>query len=111
LRGCGCGNTPTDPCCNWGNFAGGAKSPAAGLSPQQIATLQDAFQFQLRSDRPDKSWVSAAIGASAVISGSNRINDAGRGAGGLQCYVQYSTVFGLANYNNSAISAGLRYEF
>jgi uncharacterized protein YhjY with autotransporter beta-barrel domain len=81
------------------------------LTPQQVAALQDAFQFQLRSDRPDKSWISAAIGASAVISGSNRVNDAGRGAGGLQCYVQYSTVFGLANYNNSAISAGLRYEF
>jgi len=82
-----------------------------GLTPDQVATLQDAFQFQLRSDRPDKSWISAAIGASAVIRGSSRVSDAGRGAGGLQCYLQYSTVFGLAHYSNSAISAGLRYEF
>jgi uncharacterized protein YhjY with autotransporter beta-barrel domain len=81
------------------------------LTPQQVAALQDAFQFQLRSDRPDKSWISASIGASAVIRGSSRVSDAGRGSGGLQCYLQYSTVFGLANYNNSAISAGLRYEF
>lgn len=83
----------------------------AGFTAEEFATIQDAFQFQLRSDRPDKSWVSAAIGASAVIRGSSRVSDAGRGAGGLQCYLQYSTVFGLAHYNNSAISAGLRYEF
>lgn len=81
------------------------------FTAEEFATIQDAFQFQLRSERPDKSWFSAAIGASAVIRGSSRVSDSGRGGGGLQCYVQYSTVFGLAHYNNSAISAGLRYEF
>ncbi len=82
-----------------------------GLTESDVAALQDAFQFDLRSDRPDNSWYSMAVGVSAVLRGSNRVSDAGRGSGGLQCYLQYSTVFALKHYNNSAISAGLRYEF
>jgi tRNA A58 N-methylase Trm61 len=46
-----------------------------------------------------------------VLRGSSRVSDAGRGSGGLQAYLQYSTVFGLAEYNKSAITAGVRYEF
>lgn len=84
---------------------------SSGLSEADLATVRNAFQFDLRSDRPDKSWFQAAVGASAVLRGSSRVNDAGRGAGGLQCYLQFSTVFGLANYDNSLVSAGLRYEF
>jgi uncharacterized protein YhjY with autotransporter beta-barrel domain len=82
-----------------------------GLTPADVAALQDAFQFDLRSDTPDKSWFSVAAGVSAVLRGSSRVSDSGRGAGGLQAYLQYSTVFGLAQYNRSAVTAGVRYEF
>ncbi len=82
-----------------------------GLSASDIAALRDSFQFDLTSERPDKYWVTTALGVSAVLRGSTRVSDAGRGAGGLQCYLQLSTVFGLAHYDNSAIMAGLRYEF
>jgi hypothetical protein len=82
-----------------------------GLNETDIANLRDAFQFDLRSERPDKSWYSMAAGVSAVLRGSNRVGDSGRGSGGLNAYLQYSTVFALAHYDNSAITAGLRYEF
>ncbi len=72
---------------------------------------RDAFRFNLTSDRPDKSYISAAAGVSAVIRGSNRVGDSGRGAGGLQVFMQYSTTFGLARYESSAITGGFRYEF
>ncbi len=92
-------------------FQGFEDVNTAGLTEEEVAALQDAFQFDLRSDRPDKSWVSVAAGVSAVLRGSNRVSDAGRGSGGLQAYLQYSTVFGLAQYNRSAVTAGVRYEF
>jgi hypothetical protein len=82
-----------------------------GFTEADMANLRDAFQFDLRSERPDKSWYSMAAGVSAVLRGSNRVGDSGRGSGGLNAYLQYSTVFALAHYNNSAITAGLRYEF
>jgi uncharacterized protein YhjY with autotransporter beta-barrel domain len=82
-----------------------------GFTAQDIANLNDAFQFDLRSDRPDKSWVSVAAGVSAVLRGSSSVSESGRGSGGLQAYLQYSTVFGLAQYNRSAVTAGVRYEF
>jgi uncharacterized protein YhjY with autotransporter beta-barrel domain len=83
----------------------------SGFDAADVAALNDAFQFDLRSDRPDKSWVSVAAGVSAVLRGSSRVSESGRGAGGLQAYLQYSTVFGLAQYNRNAVTAGVRYEF
>jgi uncharacterized protein YhjY with autotransporter beta-barrel domain len=82
-----------------------------GLTEAEADALRDAFRFNLTSDRPDKSYFSAAAGVSAVIRGSNRVSAAGRGAGGLQCFVQYSTTFGLARYESAAITGGFRYEF
>jgi hypothetical protein len=46
-----------------------------------------------------------------VIRGSSRVNANGRGAGGLQGYLQFTTVEGLRNYNSKLITGGLRYEF
>ncbi len=83
----------------------------SALSASELAELHDAYRFNLSSDRPDKSYVTAAVGVSAVLGGSSRVNAAGRGGGGVQCYVQYSTAFGLAHYDSSTIAAGLRYEF
>jgi uncharacterized protein YhjY with autotransporter beta-barrel domain len=80
------------------------------LAPDPDAA-RDAFSFNIRSDRPDKAWVAASAGVSAVIRGSSRVDAAGRGSGGVQAYLQYSTAFGLAHYDNSAVSLGLRYEF
>lgn len=82
-----------------------------GLTEAEADALRDAFRFNLTSDRPDKSYFSAAAGVSAVIRGSSRVSDAGRGAGGLQCFLQYSTTFGLARYESGAITGGFRYEF
>jgi uncharacterized protein YhjY with autotransporter beta-barrel domain len=92
-------------------FQGLEDVDTTGFTAEDIAALNDAFQFDLRSDTPDKSWISVAAGVSAVLRGSNRVSDSGRGSGGLQAYLQYSTVFGLAQYNRSAVTAGVRYEF
>jgi uncharacterized protein YhjY with autotransporter beta-barrel domain len=81
------------------------------LTEAEAAALRDAFRFNLTSDRPDKSYFSAAAGVSAVIRGSSRVSESGRGAGGLQCFVQYQTTFGLARYESGAITGGFRYEF
>lgn len=78
--------------------------------PDGDAAALDAFTFSVRSDTPDKSFVSAAAGVSAVLRGSSRVDAAGVG-GGLQAYLQYSTTFGLARSDSSAVGLGLRYEF
>lgn len=83
----------------------------AGLPPDVVAAVQDAVNFSLFSEKPDKNYYTLTGGVSAVLRGSTRVDEAGRAGGGLQAYLQYTTVLDLEHYDDSVIAGGLRYEF
>jgi hypothetical protein len=84
----------------------------AGL-PASVASAvqQQVAAYGLQSDEPDDDYYTISFGISAVIRGSSRVSASGRSSGGLQGYLQYTTVEDLDNYNDTVISGGLRYEF
>jgi hypothetical protein len=84
----------------------------SGLPASVNAGVQQALiDFGLSSDIPDDQYYTLSAGFSAVIRGSSRVGADGRGRGGLQGYLQYTTIRDLENYEDSVISGGLRYEF
>lgn len=83
----------------------------AGLPDDIADQIGNVVGPALQSDKPDDAYATFTLGFSAVIRGSSRVNAAGRGAGGLQGYLQFTTVEGLRNYNSKLITGGLRYEF
>jgi hypothetical protein len=83
----------------------------ANLPDDVASEISDVVGPALLSDKPDDGYATVSLGFSAVIRGSSRVNANGRGAGGLQGYLQFTTVEGLRNYNSKLITGGLRYEF
>jgi hypothetical protein len=83
----------------------------ANLPDDLAADISDVVGPALLSDKPDDGYATISLGFTAVIRGSSRVNASGRGAGGLQGYLQFTTVEGLRNYNSKLITGGLRYEF
>lgn len=83
----------------------------ANLPDDLAADISSVVGPALQSDKPDDSYVTASLGLSMVIRGSSRVSASGRGAGGLQGYLQFTTVEGLRNYDSKLITGGLRYEF
>jgi len=80
--------------------------------PDDIAgSIQDLVGPALLSDKPDNAYLTYSLGFSMVIRGSSDVDASGRGSGGLQGYLQYTTVEGLRNYRSKLITGGLRYEF
>lgn len=83
----------------------------ANLTDDLAADITAVVGPALQSDKPDDSYVTASAGFSMVIRGSSRVSASGRGAGGLQGYLQFTAVEGLRNYDSKLITGGLRYEF
>jgi hypothetical protein len=83
----------------------------ANLPDDVAGSIRDLIGPALVSDKPDDAYLTYSLGFSMVIRGSTDVNAAGRGSGGLQGYLQYTTVEGLRNYRSKLITGGLRYEF
>jgi hypothetical protein len=83
----------------------------ANLPDDIAANISAVVGPALQSDKPDDGYVTASIGLTAVIRGSSRVSASGRGAGGLQGYLQFTSVEGLRNYDSKLVTGGLRYEF
>ena len=67
--------------------------------------------FAVATDRPDSSYTKAVAGLSMVLRGGRQRERGGSIFGGLQGYIQYTTIDGLQNYDDEVISGGFRYEF
>lgn len=67
--------------------------------------------FQLSSDEIDNQYSITTYGIASVIRGGRQSKGDGSIGGGIQIFVQYKEIGGLDNYEYSAITAGLRYEF
>lgn len=67
--------------------------------------------FQLSSDEIDSQYTITTYGIASVIRGGRQAKGDGTIGGGIQIFVQYKEIGGLNDYEYSAITAGLRYEF
>jgi hypothetical protein len=83
----------------------------ASLPDDVAGSIRDLVGPALVSDKPDDAYLTWSLGFSMVIRGSSDVDASGRGSGGLQGYLQYTTVEGLRNYSSKLITGGLRYEF
>ncbi len=67
--------------------------------------------FVVATDPPDSSYTKGVAGISMVLRGGRQRIQGGSIFGGLQGYIQYTTINGLDNYDDEVISGGFRYEF
>ncbi len=67
--------------------------------------------FIVATDPPDSSYTKGVAGISMVLRGGRQRIQGGAIFGGLQGYIQYTTINGLDNYDDEVISGGFRYEF
>jgi hypothetical protein len=67
--------------------------------------------FNLPTDAPDDSYMTASAGVSMVLRGGRQREAGGPIAGGFSGFFQYGTVANRDNYEDHVMTAGLRYEF
>lgn len=74
------------------------------------AIADPLVNFAVRTDTADDDYISYTAGLSAVLRGSD--SDAcGNVYGGIQGFLSYKFIDDLEHYEQSIVSAGLRYEF
>jgi hypothetical protein len=67
--------------------------------------------FNLATDPPDDSYLTASAGVSLVLRGGRQREAGGSIAGGVSGFFQYGTVENRENYEDHVLTAGFRYEF
>ncbi len=87
----------------------GSRTITAGYAA--LANILGSTTFALPTDAPDKQYLMAAAGASAVLRGGRQRKAGGPIAGGASGFLQFQTVKDLQNYTDNVLTAGFRYEF
>ncbi|MCK5881332.1 MAG: autotransporter outer membrane beta-barrel domain-containing protein [Sinobacterium sp.] len=78
---------------------------------QEAGTLSSAATFEMEINPPEDTYAVYTAGLSSVITGSKQKGIEGVSTGGIQAFVSYSMVKGIAYYSQQMVTAGMRYEF
>lgn len=73
--------------------------------------LNEASQFSLPTNNPEKDYRIYTLGISAVVRGASQKSLGAAANGGIQVYLSYRTVENIGNYTQTIIAGGVRYEF
>jgi len=88
-----------------------SNTDARTLSARYANSATNADAFQLSSDVIDDQYTITSYGIASVVRGGRQTSGDGAISGGVQIFIQYKEITSLDNYEYSAITAGMRYEF
>lgn len=87
----------------------GARTISSGYAA--LENVLGRSTFNLRTDSPDDSYLTASAGVSVVLRGGRQRKAGGPIAGGMSGFFQYGTVKNREHYEDHVMTAGFRYEF
>ncbi len=78
---------------------------------EAAGSLSDGSTFNIEINPPEDTYTIYSAGLSSVLMGSKQSSIDGASTGGIQAFLSYSIVKGIAFYSQQMITAGARYEF